>query len=178
MTYHCGDMVAIWFDENGASIRGFELHCPLGHPDRRPDHARLFDGLPDSLSAGARGAYAHGGDALTFVLWCGADDGWQTGRLTFDADENGDVDGSETGLWMLVDDRTTFLRHATDRWNIGGEAARHATALFEMQPISVAAARAINPDVDVDAVMTLAGEIGWPIREGNTARDGMPPRRS
>jgi hypothetical protein len=163
MQSHSGDMFSIWFDDNGAVIRGFELHSPLGHPDRTPSEDDLFHGLPDSLFPGARGDYAGGGDDLTFVLWCGTDDRWCTGRLTFGDDEDGDPDGSETCLWMLADDRDTFMEFAMQRWRTGREHEAELAALFEMQPVTAELITRLAGDADVPLVTDLARAIEWPV---------------
>lgn len=170
MQSHSGDMVAIWFDENGASIRGFELDSALGHPDRAPSADDLFFGLPDSLAPGARGAYAHGGDQLTFVLWSGLDGRWQTGRLTFAADEEDDPDGSETCLWMLADDVVTFYAHAVAHWKLPAEREHALAQLFANEPLTDALIGQLNPGADVEAVLAIAESLGWPhSRDGATS---------
>ncbi len=171
MQSHSGDMFAIFFDSHGAVIRGFELYSALGHSDRRPSDDELFEGLPESLFPGARGDYADGGDDLTFVLWCGNGDRWHTGRLTFDEDEAGDVDGSETCLWMLADDRSTFLEYAHHITEcVGRMHDDDVAALFDMQPITTEMIVRLNASADVDSVLALAAEIGWPGAETSSRR--------
>jgi len=163
MQSHGGDMFSIWFDEHGAVIRGFELHSALGHVDRRPGHADLFDCLPEKLAPAAHGELASGGDDLTFVLWF--DDGrWRTGRLRFGADEEDDPDGSETCLWMLADDPVTFFDYIKEARPARDGHGADVTAMFEMQPLTAERITRLNPDVDVETLLALAQKLGWPTR--------------
>ncbi len=152
-----GDDWLLYFNDQGAVLKGFVHNCPMAVQAPWPG---IFESIPKAFS-GFLHEPAFSREATTFCVWrTFEDEAWQIGDLEFP--EGPDPDGSAT-LMRFLDGRPATYKRWGDEYFGQPVHPGAIDRVYRHVPLSASLVAALNPEASFRELRTEIEEIGYPV---------------
>jgi hypothetical protein len=158
-----GDEWLCLFTSAGAALKGFDHESEMS-PWGNDDHA-VWKGVLDHVTpvfTRFLNEPAFSMQDTTFCIWRSTQDSdWRVGKIEF-PDDTDDPDGSQ-GLLSILDGNPETYKEWAEEYYERPVSLSVVQRIYAHEPLTERLVKALNPEIDVDAIRADATQIGYPV---------------